>query len=431
MDAERPRALNLRTCFRAVALALALLLAPMAATAHPYMARNVRVVLFDTLPDGRLAAYFRITLPLLTGRGIANPPPGTAVVPAPFTVGRWESHVPFWDADIPAITRDPLGLGRLVLEGHTLAVDGVPVAGELLSAAAHPKGHVPPFETPAQAASAAAGSWPADVTEIDSGYVLVDAAIAYRLPPGATRFTLSSTLSPGALGERITTNVFADHRGGHVTYYRVSGLLEAPVVVAPGVLEGFASFVAAGAAHIAGGPDHLLFLLCLVLGATGLGALAWRITGFTVGHAITLAAGFYGLMPQPPWFAPGIDAAIAASIVLAGGVALAGRGGQGLAVVTLALGLIHGFGFSFALRDLLAADGPNVLPGLAGFNIGVELAQLSLGLLVFGCFRWLRRWAAAERGMRLVSVSAAMAIAAFWLLDRMQAVWVAASGASL
>jgi HupE / UreJ protein len=412
-----------------VCVALLALLATLPAFAHPFMTRNVRVVQFDTLPDGRLVAYWRITLPLLVGRGIAPPVPGTPVPSAPYTRGVWESGAAFWYADAAAIARDPHGLGRLVLEGHTLAADSMPVAGELLSVAAHPKGHVPPFDTPAQARAATQpAAWPTDMAEIDSGYVVVDAAIAYSLPLGQTRFTLSSSLSPGALGEATTTNMFIDRRGGGAVYYRATGLLAEPVVVAPGLLEGMASFVRGGIEHILSGPDHLLFLLCLVLGAVSLGALAWRITGFTVGHSITLAAGFYGLAPKPVWFEPGIEAAIAASIVLAGMSTLVGRGGQALVLVTLGIGLIHGFGFSFALRDLLAADGPNVLPGLAGFNIGVELGQLAVGLAVFFAFRWLRRDAAAERRARFTAICAAMAIAVVWLLDRVPAVWAAAVG---
>lgn len=401
------------------------MLAAAPVAAHPYMTRNVRVVQFDTLPDGRLVAYFRVTMPLVVGGGLATPAPGDPVPNAPFTLGRWESHVPFWDADAAALAADPLGPGRLILQGHTLAVDGRAVPGSLLAASAHPKGHVPPFDTPEQAAAASEQPWPADVSQTDSGYVVIDAAIAYALPPGQSRFTLASTLAPGALGERTTTNLFIDRRGGGAVYYRVSGLLDTPVVVAPGLLEGAASFVRAGVAHILTGPDHLLFLLCLVLGAATLGGLAWRITGFTVGHTITLAAGFHGLAPQPAWFQAGIDAAIAASIVLAGAAALAGRGGRALIAVTLGLGLIHGFGFAFSLRDLLDADGPNVLPGVAGFNIGVELGQLALGLPVFALFRLLRRLRALERGARVAAVAASMSVAVFWLLNRVPALWAA------
>jgi hypothetical protein len=311
----------------------------------------------------------------------------TGEAPAPYTVVRRESGAVFWYADIAAIARDPQGLGRLAVDGHKVVADGLALPGTLLSVAVHPKGHVPPFDGVAQARAAAqAAPWPEDVTEIDSGYVLLD---------------------------------------GGETYYRATGKLDG-LVVAPGPFEGLLTFVQGGVAHILTGADHLLFLVCLVLGASGVAALAWRITGFTVGHSITLAAGFYGLAPKPAWFEPGIEAAIAASIVLAAISTLSGRGGRGLVAVTLAIGLIHGFGFSFSLRDLLHSDGPNVLAGLAGFNIGVELGQLAVGLSVFALFLWLRRYAALERRLRASVTIAAMAVAMVWLVERVPDVWAAA-----
>ena len=401
------------------------------ASAHPLMSRNVRVVHFSTAADGGLVAYFRLTLPLLVGRDVPMGQAGAAPPTAPFTVARRESGVAFWYADVDAIARDPLGLGRLVVAGHTVTVDGVAVPGSLLTVAAHPRGRVPPFEDVAQARAAAApAAWPGDVTQIDSGYVLVDAAVAYAVPPGIRRFTLSSTLSPGALGEPDTVNLLVDHRGGGATYYRVAGLLAVPAVVSPALFEGVTSFVLAGVQHILQGIDHQLFLVCLVLGASSLGALAWRITGFTVGHSITLAIGFFGLAPKPAWFEPGIEAAIAASIVLAGASSLLGRGGQMLVLATLGIGLVHGFGFSFSLRDLLAADGPNVVPSLAGFNVGVELGQLLIGLSVYGLFHWLRRFKRIDRPARVCVVAVAMAVATFWVVDRMPAFWAAATARS-
>jgi HupE / UreJ protein len=415
----------LRSVLLALLLALAALAAP--AGAHPLITRNLRVVHFATADNGDLLAWYRLTLPLVVGRGVPMPAPGTPVPSAPYTLGRWDSGVAFWFADIPAIVRDPEGLGRMVLDGHSLTARGAPVPGRLISVAIHPKGHAPPFDTPEQARAAASpGPWPADVTEIDSGYVLVDVAIAYTLPPGARRFELSSTLDPGALGEAGTVNLFVDHRGGRVVYYRVEGLLPDPVVVAPGLFEGIGSFVLAGAAHILTGADHLLFLLCLVLGARRLSALVWRVSGFTVGHAIALALGFYGLLPRPAWFDPGVDAAMAASILLAGAACFIGRGERAMPLVTLGLGLVHGLAVADALRDLLAADGPNVIQGLAGFNAGVELGQLAVGFLVFALFRALRRFAATERWARFGAVGLAMAVAVVWLVERVPAVWAAA-----
>ncbi len=411
-------------------MAIFLLLASLTqAAAHPLITRNVRVVHFDTAANGDLLAFFRLTLPLVVGRGVPRPDPGTPVPPAPYTVGRWESGVAFWFADIAAIARDPQGLGQLVLDGHSLTARGRAVPGRLLSVAVHPRGYVPPFDTPAQARAATVPvPWPPAVAEMDSGYVLVDVAIAYRLPPGARRFELASTLDPGALGEAGTVNLFVDHRDGRTIYYRVGGLLPEPVVVAPGLFEGVASFALAGIVHILTGADHLLFLLCLVLGARSVAALAWRVTGFTAGHAITLVLGFYGLIPRPPWFDAGLDAAIAASIVLAGGSGMLGIGGWAVPALTLFLGLVHGLAVARSLRDLLDADGPNVIQGLAGFNLGVELGQLAVGLTVFFAFRALRRFAVAERRARFGALALATAVGALWLAERVPAVWTAVRG---
>jgi hypothetical protein len=79
------------------------------------------------------------------------------------------------------------------------------------------------------------------------------------------------------------------------------------------------------------------------------------------------------------------------------------------------------------LRDLLATDGPNVIPALAGFNIGVELGQLLVGRSVYALFRWLRQFERIERPARVCVVAAAMAMAVFWLAARVPAFWAAAT----
>jgi HupE / UreJ protein len=394
--------------------------------AHPLTTRNVRVIHLDAA-GADAVAYIRLTLPLLVGNGVAPPSAGVPVPAAPFTLSRWESGLPFWYADIDAIRSNARELGRLVVEGHTVAVDGATIPGRLLSVAVHPRGHVPPFDTVAQAATAVAPvPWPDEVTEIDSGYVIVDTAVAYTVPRNIRRLTVSSRLAPGALGEVATVNLLVDHRDRDAVYYRATGLLTEPLVIAPGPLEGAGSFVRGGIDHILSGMDHVLFVACLVMGAAGVGALASRITGFTIGHSVTLAAGFFGFAPRMAWFEPGVEAAIAASILVAGASSLLGRGGRSLILVTTAIGLVHGFGLSFSLRDLLAIDGPNILPGLAAFNVGVEIGQLAIGLSVFLLFRALRPFGRTDRSLRFATVTACVATAVVWLVDRVPAVWHAA-----
>ena len=150
--------------------------------AHPLTTRNVRVIHLDAVGSD-VVAYIRLTLPLLVGNGVAQPSADMPVPAAPFTLPRRESGQPFWYADIDAIRSNAWELGRLVVEGHGVAVDGATIPGRLLSVAVHPRGHVPPFDTVAQAAIAVAPvPWPDDVTEIDSGYVIVDTAVAYSVP---------------------------------------------------------------------------------------------------------------------------------------------------------------------------------------------------------------------------------------------------------
>jgi HupE / UreJ protein len=394
--------------------------------AHPLTTRNVRVIHLDAA-GADAVAYIRLTLPLLVGKGVAPPSAGIPVPGAPFTLSRWESGLPFWYADIDAIRSNAWELGRLVVEGHAVAVDGVTIPGRLLSVAVHPRGHVPPFDTVAQAAIAVASvPWPDDVTEIDSGYVIVDTAVAYTVPRNIRRLTISSRLAPGALGEAATVNLVVDHRDGDAVYYRATGLMTEPLVIAPGPLEGAGTFVRGGIDHILLGMDHVLFVACLVIGATSIGALASRITGFTLGHSVTLAAGFFGFAPHMAWFEPSIEVAIAASILVAGLSALLGRGGRSLILVTTAIGLVHGFGLSFSLRDLLAIDGPNILPGLAAFNVGVEIGQLAIGLSVFLMFWAVRPFGRTDRGLRFATVTACVVVAVVWLVDRVPAVWHAA-----
>ena len=157
--------------------------------AHPLTTRNVRVIHLDAVGSD-VVAYIRLTLPLLVGNGVAQPSADMPVPVAPFTLPRRESAQPFWYADIDAIRSNARELGRLVVEGHRVAVDGATIPGRLLSVAVHPRGHVPPFDTVAQAAIAVAPvPWPDDVTEIDSGYVIVDTAVAYSVPRNIRRLT--------------------------------------------------------------------------------------------------------------------------------------------------------------------------------------------------------------------------------------------------
>lgn len=180
-----------------------------------------------------------------------------------------------------------------------------------------------------------------------------------------------------------------------------------------------ARFIRSGFLHILDGTDHLLFLLCLVIPFRKLRALIPIVTAFTVAHSITLIASAYDLAPDALWFPPLIETLIAASIVY---MALENIVGTETVhrrwIITFAFGLVHGFGFSFALRQTLQFAGSHMLTSLLSFNIGVELGQLLVLLILIPVLDLLFRFVVAER-MGTIILSALVAHTGWhWMLDR-------------
>ncbi len=176
-----------------------------------------------------------------------------------------------------------------------------------------------------------------------------------------------------------------------------------PVVSPPPSALGF---VGMGLEHIVTGADHLLFLLGLVVVAGRTRDLVLVVTAFTLGHSVSLALATFGL------FAPSarlVEPAIALSLVWVGVENLWLRATTRRWHVSLPFGLVHGFGFATALREigLPRAELPRAL---LSFNVGVELGQLLALALVLPLLAALRRrpWFAA-RGPRGVSVAVALA----------------------
>ena len=137
------------------------------------------------------------------------------------------------------------------------------------------------------------------------------------------------------------------------------------------------SFVKSGFRHILEGLDHLLFLLCLVIPFRRVGwTLVGVVTSFTVAHSITLIAAAYGIVPPGAWFAPLVEALIAASIIYMAIENVLRPNLNWRWLVTGLFGLVHGFGFSFMLKNQLQFAGDHLLLSLLAFNVGIELGQL-------------------------------------------------------
>src|SRR5207249_7169249 len=150
-------------------------------------------------------------------------------------------------------------------------------------------------------------------------------------------------------------------------------------------------FVQLGFFHILEGTDHLLFLFCLIIPFRRFRALVAIVTSFTVAHSITLIASAFNLGPEALWFPPLIETLIAVSILYMALENIVGSNVGRRWMITFGFGLVHGFGFSFALRQTLQFAGSYLLTSLLSFNLGVELGQLLVLLLLIPALNFLFR----------------------------------------
>lgn len=185
-------------------------------------------------------------------------------------------------------------------------------------------------------------------------------------------------------------------------------------------------FVFAGEDHILAGPDHILFLLGLLLMGGSLWRLLTIVSAFTVGHSVTLSLAALGLVQASPRF---IEPAIALSIVVVGvdnllvllerrqaATAPARRDLRPL--LAGVFGLIHGFGFATVLVQVgLPRDA--LVWSLASFNVGVELGQLAIVLVLGGALWALRRLSTQAWRIAAIAGSAAVVLAGgYWFVQR-------------
>jgi hypothetical protein len=235
------------------------------------------------------------------------------------------------------------------------------------------------------------------------------------------------------------------------------------------VYRGFLQYLVLGVQHILGGIDHLAFLAALLLLVPRLRELLWIVTGFTIGHSITLSLAVLGQVSLELWV---IEALIGFTIALVAAENIGVAGGHrrliaaavvvvllvmgvvsalwvpglplmtlaGLAIftfaymfvtadepdvrrmrpaLTLAFGLIHGFGFASVLSEV-GLSGGQLAVALAGFNVGVELGQVAVVAALWWLLQWIVR-SDINRDFRpwLDTASAGLCgLGVFWFVSR-------------
>ena len=193
----------------------------------------------------------------------------------------------------------------------------------------------------------------------------------------------------------------------------------------PGRRDVLATYLRLGIEHILTGPDHLLFVLCLLLLVPSLGKLLATVTAFTLAHSLSLAAATLGFIHVP---SPPIEAMIALSIVFLAAELLRGDAGRSAMtrgypwLLAFSFGLLHGLGFAGALAEIGLPHG-EIPAALFAFNIGVELGQLAFIGAVLAAIRIGRMLVTSTRvPFQHWAAYGIGSVAFFWLLERILAI---------
>jgi hypothetical protein len=255
---------------------------------------------------------------------------------------------------------------------------------------------------------------PADTTIFWEQGIL-DVLFEYPIQSDQSKFSIHAAFDRLALS--VITALRFLPPGGIVRAYELPG--DAGLVrLDPRWHQAALRFINQGFFHILDGTDHLLFLLCLVIPFRRVRTLIPIVTSFTVAHSITLIASAYNYAPDALWFPPLIETLIAMSIVyMALENIVAAQLGRRW-IITFLFGLVHGFGFSFGLQHTLQFAGSHLLTSLLSFNVGVELGQLLVLVLLVPGLDLLFRFVVAER-MGTIILSGLVAHTAWhWMTDR-------------
>jgi hypothetical protein len=184
------------------------------------------------------------------------------------------------------------------------------------------------------------------------------------------------------------------------------------------------TFVLSGIEHILIGPDHILFLIGLLLLGGTLARLALIVTAFTIGHSITLSLAALDILSPPSYF---IEPLIALTIVVVGADNLLVLRAQAAPVAPAAdirawlaagFGLIHGFGFAYVLKEFGLPQAA-LTWSLFAFNVGVEIGQLLIVAVVAGSLMLVRKRSAGAARVIAVGGSTAVIVAGvYWFIER-------------
>ncbi len=254
---------------------------------------------------------------------------------------------------------------------------------------------------------------------IDQGYV--DARITYPIGSPDSEFAVRTTAGP-ELGDalKLALRYMPSGEGSRAI---VITSRSGTVALNPTWVRAASGFTGLGIEHILTGYDHLLFLLCLVIPLRGWRQILSVITVFTVAHSFTLLGSAFNLAPSGTWFPPFVETAIAASIVYMALENIMGVNLQRRVLITGLFGLVHGFGFAYGLQENFQFAGTHLLVSLFAFNVGIEIGQILVLVVMLPTLAVIRRYVLPGR-VGMIILSAIVADTGWhWMIDRADVLW--------
>jgi hypothetical protein len=384
--------------WRVIALTTVAMLAVLAFPSTPFaheIPPSVTVLAFVKPEAGRLRVVMRV--PLEAIRDIDFPVRGAGYLDISRSTPQLRDAAKVWIADYVQLFEDDRQLtGQIVAARVAVPSDRA-------------------FTAYTSSLASATGPQLPDTVDLPWQQAMVDVLLEYPIASPTARFSIRPSLA--RLGIRTTTVLrFLPPNGGEraFEYLGDPGLVR----LDPRWHQAAFRFIQLGFGHILDGIDHLLFVLCLVIPFRRLRPLVAIITSFTVAHSITLIASASGFAPDALWFPPLIEMLIALSIVYMAFENIVGPKLERRWIIAFAFGLVHGFGFSFILRNSLQFAGAHLATSLIAFNVGVEIGQLFVLSIAIPLLVLLFRYVVAERAGTILMSALIAHTAWHWMLER-------------
>jgi hypothetical protein len=392
----RSTILRHRQYLRPVALATALLAVPLTAVNAHDIPSQVTVLAFVKPEPGRLRVVLRA--PLAAMRDVNWPSRGLGYLDLPKAAPMARDAAVLWITNsIQAFENgERLGDATVVATRISLPSDRA-------------------FSAYVTALATTTGAALDPATDIPPPQAAIDVSFDFATTSPTSEFAIRPELA--RLGVTTTTvlhYITPDGKDRTYQYHGDPGLVR----LDPRWYHAAWQFVKLGVEHILGGIDHLLFVFCLVIPFRRIKQLVVIVTAFTVAHSITLASAAMGIVPDSLWFPPLIETLIAASILYMALENIVGAKLKRRWLIAFGFGLVHGFGFSFALKESLQFAGSHLAVSLFTFNVGVEIGQLLVLAAAVPLVNLAFKRVVAER-LGIVILSAFVAHTAWhWMVDR-------------